>query len=189
MLEGGHNLTGFRVCVRWLPIIVDLGPLYFSPCTAPYHIYTPRTRHCEYECGQRSRPKKPNNPAWPVSRILCKVSRQAEAYHEYACGALSDSWYDMAPFIYRCPNTGLSVQGWVADDPTDREGETYHPITCTICTQVHLDRSENRKGATGEDQAEIDLLPIEADAAACGDGDSLVVERVVEVWQAFVGTR
>ena len=42
---------------------------------------------------------------------------------------------------------------------------------------------------TSEDQAEIDLLPIEADAAACGDGDSLVVERVVEVWQAFVGTR
>jgi hypothetical protein len=26
MFEGGHNLTRFRVCVRWLPIIVDLGP-------------------------------------------------------------------------------------------------------------------------------------------------------------------
>ena len=44
----------------------------------------------------------------------------------------------MPPFIYRCPNTGLNVQGWVADDPTEREGETYQPITCTICTRLHL---------------------------------------------------
>jgi len=29
---------------------------------------------------------------------------------------------------------------------------------------------------TGEDDAEIDLLPIEADAPACGHGDGLVVE-------------
>jgi hypothetical protein len=70
---------------------------------------------------------------------LCKVSRQAEAYHEYACGALSGVFgYDMAPFIYRCPNTGLSVSDPALHDPTDLEGETYHSITCTICTQVHL---------------------------------------------------
>jgi len=41
-----------------------------------------------------------------------------------------------ATFLYRCPNTGLNVQGWVADDPT--EGETYQPIPCTICTRLHL---------------------------------------------------
>ena len=29
----------------------------------------------------------------------------------------------------------------------------------------------------GEDDTEIDLLPIEADAPACGHGDGLVVER------------
>jgi hypothetical protein len=44
----------------------------------------------------------------------------------------------MAPFVYRCPNTGMNVQGWIADDPTEREGETYHSITCTICTRLHL---------------------------------------------------
>ena len=44
----------------------------------------------------------------------------------------------MANFIYRCPNTGMNVQGWVADDPTEGEGETYQQITCTICTRVHL---------------------------------------------------
>jgi hypothetical protein len=35
------------------------------------------------------------------------------------------------------PNTGLNVQGWVADDPTEGEGKTNQPITCTICTQRH----------------------------------------------------
>ena len=42
---------------------------------------------------------------------------------------------------------------------------------------------------TSEDGAEIDLLAIEADAPACGHGDGSVVERVIEVWQAPVGTR
>jgi len=41
-------------------------------------------------------------------------------------------------FVFRCPNTGLNVQGWLADDPTERETETYRSITCTICTQMHL---------------------------------------------------
>ena len=44
----------------------------------------------------------------------------------------------MPPFLYRCPNTGLNVQGWVADGPSEEEAETYEPVTCTICTRVHL---------------------------------------------------
>jgi hypothetical protein len=44
----------------------------------------------------------------------------------------------MAPFIYRCPNTGMNVQGWTADDPNEGDGETYAAITCTICTRLHL---------------------------------------------------
>ncbi|ESY95511.1 hypothetical protein [Mesorhizobium australicum] len=35
-------------------------------------------------------------------------------------------------------------------------------------------------------KAEIDLLSVETDAAACGDGDGLVVKRVIEVRQASV---
>jgi hypothetical protein len=31
----------------------------------------------------------------------------------------------MPPFVYRCPKTGLNVQGWVADDPAEGQGETY----------------------------------------------------------------
>ena len=44
----------------------------------------------------------------------------------------------MPPFIYRCPNTGLNVQGWIADDPTEGNGETYQPVPCTLCTRQHL---------------------------------------------------
>ncbi len=45
----------------------------------------------------------------------------------------------MAPFIYRCPAMGLNVQGWVADDPTEKDGqEVFEALTCTACRQVHL---------------------------------------------------
>jgi hypothetical protein len=44
----------------------------------------------------------------------------------------------MPTFIYRCLATALNVQGWVADDPTEGEAETYEPMTCTACTRIHL---------------------------------------------------
>jgi hypothetical protein len=36
-------------------------------------------------------------------------------------------------------------------------------------------------GLPGKDQAEVDLLSLIADAAACCDGNGLVVERIVEL--------
>src|SRR5687767_5711429 len=36
----------------------------------------------------------------------------------------------------------------------------------------------------GEDLAQVDLEAVEADAPACGDGDGLVVEGIVELGQA-----
>ena len=44
----------------------------------------------------------------------------------------------MAPFLYRCPNTGRQVQGWIADDPTDEDDDTYQSLECLACTRVHL---------------------------------------------------
>lgn len=44
-------------------------------------------------------------------------------------------------------------------------------------------------GLPGEDQAEIDLLSLVADAAACCDGHGLVVERIVELRQAVIPWR
>jgi len=48
----------------------------------------------------------------------------------------SDVAGSMAGFAYRCPNTGLNVQGFTADDPGD--DDSYVPVTCIICTRVHL---------------------------------------------------
>jgi hypothetical protein len=44
----------------------------------------------------------------------------------------------MVAFVYRCPRTGLNVQGWIADDSTEGEAESYEAVTCTACTRVHL---------------------------------------------------
>lgn len=44
----------------------------------------------------------------------------------------------------------------------------------------------NSNRLAGEDLAQVDLAAIEADAAASGDGDSLVVERIIELGQALV---
>ncbi len=41
----------------------------------------------------------------------------------------------------------------------------------------------------GEHRTEIDFLPIEADASACGHGDGLIVERVVELRQSGLWAR
>src|SRR5579872_1712588 len=44
----------------------------------------------------------------------------------------------MPTIIYRCPNTGLKVQGWIADDPDIDDGENFEPVDCLACTQTHL---------------------------------------------------
>src|ERR1700726_2097978 len=41
----------------------------------------------------------------------------------------------------------------------------------------------------GEHGAEVDFLPIEADAPACGHRDRLVMERVIELGQTGIGPR
>jgi hypothetical protein len=58
----------------------------------------------------------------------------------------------MATFLYRCPNTGLSVQGWCADDPSERNAESYELVTCTACTRAHLvDPQTGKVQGSGDD--------------------------------------
>jgi len=44
----------------------------------------------------------------------------------------------MAPFLFRCPKTGFNVQAWIADDPGERNDDSYETIRCTACTRFHL---------------------------------------------------
>jgi hypothetical protein len=42
----------------------------------------------------------------------------------------------MAGFIYRCPNTKLRIQAFVADEIAENT-ETYEPVACVMCRQIH----------------------------------------------------
>ena len=42
----------------------------------------------------------------------------------------------MAPFLYRCPNTGRQVQAWAADDPTE-DDDAYETVACLACAGIH----------------------------------------------------
>jgi hypothetical protein len=41
----------------------------------------------------------------------------------------------MAPFLFRCPNTGQNVQGWSADEVTG-DDDTYQSFPC-IARDIH----------------------------------------------------
>jgi hypothetical protein len=43
----------------------------------------------------------------------------------------------MPPFLYRCPNTGLQVQGFIAEELTV-DADTFETIICLACRQSHL---------------------------------------------------
>ena len=56
----------------------------------------------------------------------------------------------MATFIYRCPSTGLSVQGWFAEEIDSDQDANYETVTCAACSRVHLvNRATGR--ALGQD--------------------------------------
>ena len=50
----------------------------------------------------------------------------------------------MAPFLYRCPNTGRQVQGFHAADADDDQ-ERYESVTCLACAQLHFVNPKNGK--------------------------------------------
>ena len=58
----------------------------------------------------------------------------------------------MAPFLYRCPNTSRTVQGWSAEEINDDEN-AYESVACLACTQMHLVNLKTSKvlGAEEED--------------------------------------
>jgi hypothetical protein len=57
----------------------------------------------------------------------------------------------MPPFIYRCPNTGLNVQGWIADDPTEGNGETYQPFPDLPAAALLVDPKTGKVLGANED--------------------------------------
>jgi hypothetical protein len=44
---------------------------------------------------------------------------------------------EMPPFLYRCPNTGKTVQGY-SPDAEEVPDDIYESVTCLACRQIHL---------------------------------------------------
>lgn len=61
--------------------------------------------------------------------------------------------HQLPPFLYRCPCTGLNVQGWSADEPTERGDYSFEAVTCLACGQVHLVNPKTGK-VIGEEENE-----------------------------------
>jgi hypothetical protein len=59
----------------------------------------------------------------------------------------------MAAFLFRCPNMNLRVQGWTADDPAN-DDETYGPVHCAACRQMHYVSPATGKVLGGADDDE-----------------------------------
>ena len=57
----------------------------------------------------------------------------------------------MPPFLFRCPNTGLRVQGFVAEETLD-DTDRYEPISCLACQQVHYVVPSTGKVSGQEDE-------------------------------------
>ena len=51
----------------------------------------------------------------------------------------------MAPLVYRCPNTGRQMPGFVADDPSNGDHDSYEGILCTACGRLRLVNSKTAK--------------------------------------------
>lgn len=44
----------------------------------------------------------------------------------------------MLPFLYRCPVTGLNVQGLGIDKPHLRNGTDMRTVMCLACRRIHI---------------------------------------------------
>jgi len=47
----------------------------------------------------------------------------------------------MPTFLYRCPNTGQTVQGFVAEEVSNevsKDPNNYESVTCLACGRLHM---------------------------------------------------
>jgi hypothetical protein len=56
----------------------------------------------------------------------------------------------MDAFLYRCPATGLRVQGWTADDGSDADN-AFEAVTCLACGRLHFVNPKTGKTPTDDD--------------------------------------
>jgi hypothetical protein len=58
----------------------------------------------------------------------------------------------MATRVFLCPNVGIHVQGWFADNGSENGDNTYQSVSCLACQQVHLVNPATGKVLGAEDE-------------------------------------
>ena len=95
-------------------------------------------------CGPKGRPRERALERGCEARVTGLIYPNADPLDSSVAGSMSG-------FAYRCPNTGLNVQGFTADDPGD--DDSYVPVTCIICTRVHLVNPRSGKVVGADDES------------------------------------
>lgn len=44
----------------------------------------------------------------------------------------------MKPTLYRCPNTGETVQHFFSDEPDPDDDQSYDAVECPACSSLHF---------------------------------------------------
>jgi hypothetical protein len=44
---------------------------------------------------------------------------------------------DVPTFLFRCPNTGYRVQGFLAEEDFSDDADDYQAVTCLACKRTH----------------------------------------------------
>jgi hypothetical protein len=44
----------------------------------------------------------------------------------------------MSPFLFRCPNTGLQVQGFVVEEAPSDDSDVFTSVSCLACSGMHF---------------------------------------------------
>jgi hypothetical protein len=58
----------------------------------------------------------------------------------------------MAAFLFRCPATGMMVQGWRADDASAADtADSYVGVQCLACNRMHLINPSNGHALGSDD--------------------------------------
>jgi hypothetical protein len=57
----------------------------------------------------------------------------------------------MAAVLFRCPNVGIHVTAWLADDAGNGD-DAYESVTCTACRQLHFINPKSGKMLGSEDE-------------------------------------
>jgi hypothetical protein len=58
----------------------------------------------------------------------------------------------MVPILFRCPNTGRQVQGWIAEDVSETSDQSYLSLACLACNQTHFINPKTGKTLGADDE-------------------------------------